>query len=464
MTTLPQTAAELCRAIAEGRLKPSEVMAATLDRIEAVNPKVNAIVALRPRADLMAEAETLDRTQPRGALFGLPMAVKDLQATKGLRTTMGSPIYADHVPTEDDLLPRRLREAGAIIIGKTNTPEMGLGSHTYNPVYGATRNPWNPERTAGGSSGGAAVALATGMLPLADGSDMMGSLRNPAAWCGVYGLRPTFGLVPEDPGADKILHQISTDGPLARNPADLTLLLDVLAAPDPRWPHSVTRLSATPGLDGKRIGWLADWGGAWPFEDGILPLCEAALARMEAAGATVERVAPPIPRNEVWDAWITLRSLAVAAGNEADYRSENARAQMKEALVWEIERGLALSAADIRRASATRARLFTALAELFADFDALALPTTQVWPFPVERVHPTEIAGVRMDTYHRWMECMTPVSLTGLPALSVPIGFGPQGLPMGMQLIGPRGGDDRLIALASAWHDTSEWRHHTPPV
>lgn len=448
----------------EGRLKPSEVMTAALDRIEAANPQVNAIVALRPREDLMAEAVALDDATPTGPLFGLPIAVKDLQATKGLRTTWGSPIYADHVPTEDDLLPLRLREAGAIIIGKTNTPEMGLGSHTYNPVYGATRNPWNPARTPGGSSGGAAVALATGMLHVADGSDMMGSLRNPAAWCGVYGLRPTFGLVPEDPGTDKLLHQISTDGPMARTPSDLSLLLDVLSAPDARWPYSVSRLPATPGLEGRRIGWLADWGGAWPFEDGLLDLCDSALHQMETAGAKVDRLAPPISREEVWEAWTTLRSFSIAAGNEADYASANARAQMKEALVWEIERGLALSGADVRRASAARARTFTALAELFETYDALALPTTQVWPFPVETVHPTEIAGVKMDSYHRWMECMTPVSLTGLPALSIPVGFGPDNLPAGMQLIGPKGGDDRLIALATAWHELSDWGRHRPPI
>lgn len=459
-----RTATDLCRAMREGRLKPSDMMEATLDRIETVNPKVNAIVALRPREDLISEARALDAAVPSGPLFGLPMAVKDLKATKGLRTTWGSPIYADHLPTEDDMLPRRLRDAGAILIGKTNTPEMGLGSHTYNPVYGATRNPWNPQRTPGGSSGGAAVALATRMLPIADGSDIMGSLRNPAAWCGVYGLRPTFGLVPEDPGADKILHQVSTDGPMARHPADLTLLLDVLAAPDPRWPHSVTRLAATSGLRGKRIGWLADWGGAWPFEEGILPLCEAALARMETEGVVVEHLAPPASREEIWEAWTSLRSFSIASRNEADFNNPDARAQMKEALVWEIERGLRLSGADIRRASASRLRLFTALARLFADYDALAVPTTQVWPFPVDRIHPTEIAGIAMDTYHRWMECVVPASLTGLPALSIPVGFSVESLPMGMQLIGPRGGDDRLIALATAWHETSDWQRHKPPI
>lgn len=446
------TATQLCRAMASGDLKPSDVMAATLDRIEAINPKVNAIVALRPRDELMAEAEVLDDATPEGPLFGLPMAVKDLQATKGILSTSGSPIYADRIPDHDDMLPRRLRAAGAILIGKTNTPEMGLGSHTFNPVYGATLNPWDPSRTAGGSSGGAAVALATGMLPVADGSDMMGSLRNPAAWNGVYGLRPTFGLVPQDPGTDRLLHKISTDGPLARDPGDLGLLLDVLAEPDPRWPHSVTRLAASPGLDGKRIAWLGDWGGAWPTEAGILGNCRDALTRMEAAGAIVEEIAPPCPSNDIWDAWITLRSLAIAANNEADYESPNARAQMKETLVWEVERGLALSASDIRRASAARAELFTTLADLFQTYDALALPSTQVWPFPVETEYPQEIAGRTMDTYHRWMECMIPASLTGLPAISLPAGLGAGGLPAGLQLVGPRGGDDRLIEIAKSWH------------
>ena len=321
------------------------------------------------------------------------MAVKDLQAIKGLRTTWGSPIYANHVPSHDDMLPRRLRAAGAILIGKTNTPEMGLGSQTFNPVYGATQNPWNPARTPGGSSGGAAAAIAAGMLPIADGSDMMGSLRNPAAWCGVYGLRPTFGLIPKDPGPDKILHRISTEGPMARHPDDLAFLLSVLAEPDARWAQSVDRLPSSPGLKGKRIGWLADWGGAWPFEAGLLDHSRAALAEMEKAGATVETLKPPMPRDEIWQAWTTLRSFSVAAENEADFANPDDRAKMKGPLVWEVEHGLALSGSDIRKASATRAALFVKLATLFGDYDALAIPTTQVWPIPGGNSSPDRNCG-----------------------------------------------------------------------
>lgn len=457
------SATDLAAAVRGGQIKPSEVMAAYLDRIEERNPAINAIIALRPRDELIAEARALDGMEPSGPLFGLPMAVKDLVATKGIRTTWGSPIHAEYIPDSDDLLARRLCGAGAILIGKTNTPEQGLGCHTFNPVYGPTRNPWNLSRTPGGSSGGAAAALAAGMLPVADGSDMMGSLRNPAGFCGVYGFRPSFGLVPQDPGADRFLHQLSTDGPMARHPEDLTLLLNVLAEPDPRWPYHVSRLPVVPGLEGKRIGWLADWGGSWPFEDGILALCEEALSEMESAGAIVERIAPPLSRDEVWDSWTTLRSFAVAGGNAEDFANPNVRPHMKEALIWEVERGLAFSGEDVRNASAVRARLYAAMAEIFTRVDALALPSAQVWPFPVETVHPTEIAGTPMDTYHRWMESVVPVSLTGLPAISVPAGLGAAGLPMGLQLAGPKGADDRLIQLAADWHEVSARPRRQPP-
>lgn len=449
---LERTATELVAEIARGTLRPSDLMAATLDRIEQKNPAINAIVALRDRDDLMDEARALDGAPPRGPLHGLPMAVKDLHATAGIVTTWGSPLYAGHVPATDDLLPARLRAAGAILIGKTNTPEFGLGSHTFNPVYGATRNPHDPTRTPGGSSGGAAAALATGMLTIADGSDMMGSLRNPAAWCGVWALRPTFGLVPKQPPNDPFLHRLSTDGPMARRAGDLRLLLKVLAAPEPGWPIRPARLPAgTAAFAGTRVGWLGDWSGAFPFEPGLLDAAEKALGQMEAAGARIEPVPAPFPAGRMWRAWETLRAWKTLGEHRADYSDPARRAKMKATARWECERGRRVTADDIENASSARAVLARALGQLFARYDALILPATQVWPFPLEVEYPSEIAGRAMPTYHRWMEVMVPVSLTGFPAAALPAGFGKNGLPAGIQFIGPPGADDRLIALAEAW-------------
>ncbi len=460
---LNRTATELVAAMSDGTLKPSELMAETLARIEKVNPGINAIVALRDHDALMAEARALDGVEATGPLFGLPLAVKDLQATKGITTTWGSPLFADHLPETDDLLPARLRAAGAIIIGKTNTPEFGLGSNTFNPVYGATRNPFDEARTPGGSSGGAAAALATGMVTIADGSDMMGSLRNPAAWCGVWSLRPTVGLVPKGRDADPILERLSTDGPMARRPGDLRLLLDVLAAPEPSWPMRPVRLPAgSAHLKGTRIGWFGDWGGAMPFEDGILDVSVAALDAMSSAGAEIEHLKAPFPQPEMWQAWEVLRAWLTAAVLKDDYADPEKRAQMKPAAIWEVERGLRVTADDIHAASATRAALTRALLALFERFDALLMPATQVWPFPTEVEYPTEIAGREMPTYHRWMEVVVPVSLSGLPAAGIPAGFDARGLPAGLQLIGPPGSDNNLIALAEAWEEVAGDRIKPP--
>jgi amidase len=464
LTSLP--AADLARRLRAGDLSAAEVLDAFLDRIATANPVLNAIVSLRDRGALMAEAETLDRGPRRGALWGLPLAVKDLVATEGIVTTWGSPLHAGHVPAADDGLAGRLRAAGAILIGKTNTPEFGLGSHTFNEVFGATSNPYDPERTPGGSSGGAAVAVAARMLPVADGSDMMGSLRNPAAFCNVYGFRPTVGLVPPDPVGDVFGPGLSTDGPMARSPRDLALLLSVLAARDPRLPVSLDPpvLSAIdPQAAGRRIGWLGDWGGALPVEPGILSLCEAALGSFAGLGARVEPVRPPFPVERLWSAWTTLRSAAVAAKYRTLHADTDRRARLKPEAVWEIERGLALSAMDVHAASVARSEWFAALATLLERFDVLALPAGQVWPFPVGWRWPQEVAGRAMDTYHRWMEVMVPVSLAGVPCLAAPAGFGAAGLPMGLQLFARRGADRALLQLGQAYHEATDWPSRRPP-
>ncbi|WP_170366246.1 amidase [Ruegeria arenilitoris] len=459
------SAADLLEKLATGHLSAVELMRATLDRIAQVNGQVNAIVALQDEDVLMAQARDADDKSGRGPLHGLPIAVKDLVNVAGIASTQGSPVFRDHVPAVDDLIAARLRAAGAILIGKTNTPEFGLGSHTFNPVYGATRNPYDPARSCGGSSGGAAVALATGMVALADGSDMMGSLRNPAAWNNVYGFRPSWGRVPSEPQGDLFLHQLSTLGPMARSPQDIGLLLDVISGPDPRQPLSVPCEPVTPlsveSLDGMRIGWLGDWGGAFPTEEGILTQCSNELAIFEGLGATVEDVPPPFDAERLWNSWITLRSWSVAASLLPLADRKDA---LKDTAQWELERGLALTAMEVHAASVTRSDWYRRAVELFAEYDALVLPAAQVWPFPVDQPYPRSIGGVAMDTYHRWMQVVTPVSLIGLPCLSIPAGFGPGGLPMGMQLFGPRGSDAQLLALGAAYHAVTHWPQKRPAM
>ena len=460
------SASDLSRLIAARKVAPSEVMAASLDRIAAVNPAVNAVVSQRPRHDLMAQARKADDAEPRGWLHGIPMAVKDLCATAGLRTTYGSPLFADFVPDKDDILPARMRAAGAIFVGKTNTPEWGHGSHSFNPVHGVTRNPYDLARSAGGSSGGAAAALAARMLAVADGSDMMGSLRNPAAFCNVYGFRPSWGLVPGDAGGEAFLATLATEGPMARCVEDLARLLTVQAGVNPNMPFGrdgmdfASHLSGD--LRGKRIGWLGDWGGAYPVEPGILPLCETALGVFTALGAHVDPLPAPFPAADLWQAWTTLRAMLNAGGMADLYDDPVRRAQLKPETVWEIEQGRGLSVQAVYRASHIRSAWYARVAELFDSYDALVLPSAQVWPFPVEWRWPQTINGTAMDTYHRWMEVVIPVSLAGLPALSVPVGFGANGLPMGMQIAGRVGADAAILAMGQAYHLATDWPGQRP--
>lgn len=452
---------DLSRMIHARKVAPSEVMTAYLDRIDLVNPAVNAIVSLRHRHDLMAVARAADIAAPLGWLHGIPLAVKDLCATAGLRTTYGSPLFADFIPDQDDLLAARMRGAGAIFIGKTNTPEWGHGSHSFNPVHGVTRNPYDLTRTAGGSSGGAAAALAARMLPVADGSDMMGSLRNPAAFCNVYGFRPTWGLVPGDAGGDAFLATLATEGPMGRSIEDVARLLSVQAGVNPLVPfgRDASNFAAqlTTGLRGKRIAWLGDWGGAYAMEPGILALCEAALAVFADLGALVDPIAPPFAASDLWHAWTTLRAMLNAGGMADLYADPARRAQLKPETVWEIEQGRGLSAADVYQASAIRSAWYARASQLFETYDAIVLPSAQVWPFPAEWRWPQTINGTVMDTYHRWMGVVIPVSLAGLPALSVPVGFGTNGLPMGMQIAGRVGGDAAVLAMGQAYHLATDW-------
>lgn len=443
-------------ALRAGTVTPRDLMAATLDQIDRLNPGINAIVALRERDLLLDEAGRA----PPGPLQGLPMAIKDLAETVGIVTSYGSPAFRDHVPATDSPMVARLRRAGAVIIGKTNTPEFGLGSHSYNPVYGVTRNPYDLTRSAGGSSGGAGAALASRMVALADGSDMMGSLRNPAGWNNVFGFRPSYGLVAGGGPGDLFLPQLSTEGPMARSIRDLELLLAIQSEHDPRHPHSSGPYRPRSARQTLKIGWLGNWGGAYPMEPGVLELCEAALRVFEDLGHSVTALAPPFPAEALWQAWTLLRSWTIA-GNLAPLLRKSPEL-VKPELCWEIERGLAVTAADLRKASAIRSDWFRYTAGM--QVDVLALPSAQLFAFDADWHWPQDIAGTRMDSYHRWMEVVVPASLTGLPALCVPAGFGDAGGPMGLQLIGHRGQDATILDLGRQYEASTDWIAREPVI
>ena len=432
--------------LASKEISPKELMEATLDRIEKVNPKVNAIVSLQNREELIKKAES----PLPGPLKGLPIAIKDLEETKGITTSYGSPLFKDFKPDFDSNMVENIKEAGAIVIGKTNVPEFGLGSHTYNTVYGKTLNPYNLKMTCGGSSGGASVALATRMVSLGDGSDMMGSLRNPAAWGNIFGFRPSFGLVSKGGSPEVFFNQISTNGPMARSVRDIELLLTIQSKLDPTDPHSFgphQTTSKTP--KNLKIGWLGDWGGSYTTDPIILQKCREALKIFEDNGHHIIDASPLYSAEALWSAWTTLRSWSMSEKFRENYNNPLEKKLLKPEVVWEIEKGLTLTPEDIFKASKIRSDWFRVTAQM--GFDTLVLPSTQVFPFDSELNWPNKILEREMDTYHRWMEVVIPASLTGLPAISVPIGFGPENTPTGMQLIGHRRHDANILALAKQY-------------
>lgn len=452
----------LSEAVRKREVSCREVMWAYLERIEQVNPTYNAIVALQPRQNLLELADKRDwqlgRGEYMGWMHGLPQAIKDLAATKGIVTTQGSPIFAREVPSADVLFVERIKNAGAIVIGKTNSPEFGLGSNTYNNVYGITRNACDPSKSAGGSSGGAAVALATHMLPVADGSDMGGSLRNPAAFNNVYGFRPSRGRVPQHPAPELFIQQLGYEGPMGRTVRDLTRLLSTMAGYDRRAPLSLEgdgrefeHLTERDDWRGARVGWLANWDGYLPMEPGILELCEQGLTRLAALGCEVEPVSLGFDAQRIWESFIKLRQCIVSGKLVDLYQDPHKRALMKPEAIWEVESGMSASALDVYHASVTRGQWYLQLCALFEKFDFLVTPTAQVFPFDALTPWPKTVAGHSMDTYHRWMEVVVPWTLAGVPVLNVPVGFNAAGLPMGMQLIGKPLGDAQVLQLGDAY-------------
>ncbi len=455
--------------IARGELSARELLEAHLARIEALNPPLNAIVTLVPeraRGWAAAADERQARGEPLGCLHGLPVAHKDLVMTAGIRSTMGSRLLAEHVPATDDLVVERLRAAGAITSGKTNVPEFGAGSQTYNEVFGETLNPWDRSRTCGGSSGGAAVALAAGLVPIADGSDMGGSLRNPASFCNVVGFRPSLGRVPSHPSPMAYLAALDVLGPMGRTVQDAALLLSAMAGPDPRVPVCLER----PGADfavplgrelgGVRVAWGTDLGGL-PVDPRVTRALEPGRALLAGLGCVVEDA--ELDWTGAEEAFQTLRAFA-AAQRMAGLPAE-AFAQLKDTLRWNVERGRALTPDDLGRAEKLRSQLFARLAAFQQRFEFLALPVSLVPPFDVKLRYPTEVAGVAMQTYIDWMMSCCFVRVTGCPAISVPCGFTDDGLPVGLQLVGRPRDDLGVLQLAFAFQEATElWRRRPTDV
>ena len=464
---------QLADAIQSRSVSCVEVMEAYLEHIERANASVNAIVLIRDRGELLREARARDdelaRGEVRGWMHGFPQAIKDLASVKGLPTTQGSPLYKDAVAAADSIFVERMRTAGSIFVGKTTTPEFGLGSHTFSPVFGHSRNPYDLSRTPGGSSGGAGAALAMRMLPVADGSDHGGSLRNPAAFNNVMALRTSYGRVPIK--SDEVfLPAMGVAGPMARTAADLAALLAVQSGYDPRVPLSIREDPArfTRNLErdfrGVRVGWLGDFDGYLPTEPGILDLCADGLKALERVGCVVEPAKPEFSPEAVWNAWRTLRGWQAGSSLVELYNDPHRRALLKPEAQWEVEQGLKVTAFDVTKASTVRTAWYHAVRRLFEAYDFLVLPSTQVFPFPVEWRWPKEIAGRTMDTYHRWMEVVIPVTMSGCPALALPVGFNAAGLPTGMQVVAPNHGEHALLQLARAYEQEAPWLARRPPL
>ena len=459
-----QTAQQLVSLIKQRKVSAREVMSAHLARIEQVNPSVNAIVTLLPEAALAAADvadAALGKNDATGVLHGLPIAHKDLFVTAGIRTTFGSKVFRDNIPDETALIVERERQAGAITIGKTNTPEFGAGSQTFNEVFGATRNPYDLNRTCGGSSGGAAAALATGMVPIADGSDLGGSLRNPASFCNVVGFRPSPGRVPRWPSPAPWF-PFNVHGPMARTVADVALLFDAVAGPDPRAPLSLG-LSPQPvsaALDrdftGVRIAWTNDLGGL-PVETAVNTVLNRQRTTFESLGCFVEETSPNLDGADdifmTWRAWY----FELAFGPTLDRH----RDLLKDTVIWNIEAGRTLSGQQIAEAEQNRAALYHRLRLFQTRHEFLLLPVVQVVPFDVSQPYVTHINGQVLPTYLDWMKSCYQISITGLPAISVPAGFTSDGLPVGLQIVGRPYDDLGVMQLAHAFEQaTGFWKQH----
>ncbi len=461
------SAVEMARLIRGKKLSAREALAAHLKQIERVNPKVNAIVTLVPEmaAQAAAKADEMQaHNEKLGPLHGLPVAHKDLRETRGIRTTFGSPLFKDYVPTENDIVVERLQRAGAITIGKTNTPEFGAGSQTFNTVFGATHNPYDLTKTCGGSSGGAAVALACGLVPVADGSDTGGSLRNPAAFCNIVGFRPSIGRVP-NPKAAFGWSTLSTSGCLGRSVADLAFVLSAIAGPDGRAPLSINEpgeLFARPlerSFKGVRLAWFKDLGGV-PFDPRVRSVVDGHRKTFESLGCIVEQAEPDFAPAEI--AFRMLRAWDSANSHGAQLR-EHPDA-FKDTLKGEIEEGLRLTGVDLARAETAHSQLWRRFQAFLEKYEYFVLPTTQLPPFDVNTPYPTEIAGVKFHNYIDWMKSCWYISATGNPAASVPGGFTAEGLPVGVQIVGRHQQDFSVLQMAHAFEQATGFAKKHPAL
>lgn len=461
------SAVEMARLIRTKKMSAREALAEHLKQIERVNPKVNAIVTLVPElaAAAAAKADELQAHKGKlGPLHGLPVAHKDLVETRGIRTTFGSPLYKDYVPAENDLIVDRLQSAGAITIGKTNTPEFGAGSQTFNTVFGATHNPYDLSKTCGGSSGGAAVALACGMVPVADGSDTGGSLRNPAAFCNVVGFRPSIGRVP-NPKAAFGWSTLSTSGCLGRSVGDLALALSAIAGPDARAPLSIQEPGARfahpldRSFKGVRVAWFKDFGGA-PFDARVRAIVDGHRKTFESLGCIVEQAEPDFTLAEI--AFRGLRAWNTA--NSYGARLKEHPEAFKDTLKGEIEEGLRMTAMDVARCETAHGQLWRKFQAFLEKYEYFVLPTTQLPAFDINIPYPAEIGGVKFANYIDWMKSCWYISATGNPSASVPGGFTAEGLPVGVQIVGRDRKDFSVLQMAQAFEDATGFGKKRPSL
>ena len=464
------SAEEIVSHIISKQITAEEVIEHYLNRINRFNDSLNAIVSVKDEEIIRDEAKRLKQNNKDSdkLLFGLPMAIKDLTDVEGLPTTYGLTEYRNNFPSKNSIIVDRLIDQGTIIIGKTNTPELGLGSHTTNKLFGPTANIFDQTKTAGGSSGGAATAVGASLVPFADGSDMMGSCRNPAAYTNLYGFRATPGLIPEyrNMKIDKQFPLLTTPGCLTRSPAEMALLLDAIAGKHSSDPFSFDPQSSfrehqinDDDFSKLKIGWLSNMGGAYKFEDGIIDLCETALDDLDKTELQVAHLKSEINSTVLWDSWTTLRSK-----NIFNYLNEM-KLDMHEELGlpvrWEYEKGSGITSNDIQISLGQRSECKNIVEKLFMNFDFLVMPSAQVFPFDKELKYPEEISEYKLDTYHRWMEVVTLASLLGLPTISVPVGFNKNGLPMGMQIIGKKGDDLRVVSFAKKYEEIFNFSEYT---
>jgi amidase len=463
----------LSNAIKSKQVSCLEVMTAYLDHIDIFNPRINAIISIQPREALLAEAKKRDAQLARGEylgwMHGFPQAVKDNIPVKGMPFTRGSPLFRDFVAPADAIVVERMKGAGAIMIGKTNMPEFALGSQTHNSVFGTTLNPYDLTKTCGGSSGGAGVAVALRMLPVAVGTDHTGSLRNPGAFNNVVTLRPAYGRVPAE-ALDVFNSAMSMTGPLARTVPDLALLLSVQAGYDSRVPLSLRQDPAQFAaplkgeVKGKRIAWAGDLlARIMPLEAGLLDLCRGAVEIFEELGCSVEEAVPDFPIEQLFAHWQVLRAWQLGGILVDLYKEPTKRAQLSAEAKFEIERFLELRADDITAAATVRSAWYQAVRRFFETYDYFVAPSSQVFPFDAKTHWPPQIAGRPMDTYCRWMEVMLPVTMSGCPAVNVPAGFNAAGLPMGLQIMSSNHAERDCLELAYAYDQATRWVEKRPP-